>query len=104
MKFAFELPEYYTGKTIELAGDELTMRQAAELLTYRIGCIVNYEEIPIEQLRRKNSDQASMYEWLNNYGYKADIKSLRKRYPNLMKFDSWLFNHGWNRACISKAA
>jgi uncharacterized protein YbjT (DUF2867 family) len=100
----FELHEYYVGKTIELAGDKLTMRQFLEMLTYRIGCEVNYEEMPIDRLRNINSNMASMYEWLNKYGYKADIESLRTRYPDLMKFDSWLYNHGWDKACISKAA
>lgn len=99
VNLAFENPSDYVGKSIELAGDELTMPQAAEVFTRVLGRPVRFAEQPIEQVIRINRESAIVMEWLNRYGYRADIKALRILHPGLMTFETWLRTAaGWAKA------
>jgi uncharacterized protein YbjT (DUF2867 family) len=91
---AFEHPEIYLGKTIELAGDALTPPQIAAAISRTVGREVPYVQIPIETLRQQNSEIARAVEFLNETGYPADIQALRRQYPGLMNFDTWLEREG----------
>lgn len=95
---AFERPSDYIGKSIELAGDEMTMPQAAEIIGKVTGKTVRYVEQPVEDARRFNKDLAKMYEWFNENGYRADIPALRALYPKLTTFETWLRKSGWAKA------
>lgn len=87
---AFEDPQRYIGKDIDLAGDELTMEEVAEQFGRRFGTPVRYRELPIDQLRTLNAEGAKMYEWFIDKGYEVDIASVRKLLPDLKTFDDWL--------------
>ena len=96
---AFEAPADYLGKAIELAGDELTMPQAAEVFSRVLGREVHFVEQPIEQVMRISRELAIMMEWYNRHGYRADIKALRALHPGLMTLDTWLRTAaGWKKA------
>ncbi len=104
VRMAFESPEMFLDKSIDIAGDEMTLREAAGIFTARIGCRVVYEEIPIEMIQNESKDDALMFEWLNDSNFKVDIKSLKTIHPGLMTLDNWLYNNGWSKSCIMKAA
>ena len=87
---AFGDPDTYVGKAIDLAGDELTGPQMAEVLSGALGKDVNFMEFPIEQLRAFYEEYAVMFEWFNDYGYEADIPALKKILPGLKSFKTWL--------------
>lgn len=102
---ALENPSGHIGKTIDLAGDELTMTKAAECFSDVIGRTVRYVELPVEQVKSYSLDMALMYQWFNEHGLKvADIKKLRSGYPGLMMLETWLRKTGWDKAGIQKAA
>ena len=87
---AFDRPAEFIGKKIEIAGDELTIRQMVELFTKVDGIPTRFERQPVEQLRAAVEEFAKMYQWLDEEGYRADIAALRQRYPELLTFEAWL--------------
>jgi uncharacterized protein YbjT (DUF2867 family) len=100
VSLAFENPSYYVGMEIELAGDELTMTEAAGVMSETVGRTVAYAEQPIDELRKASEDMALMFEWFNKERFKADIDALRKLNPGLIDLKSWLRQHGWTNATI----
>jgi len=95
---AFEHPEEYLGKTIELAGDELTEAEIAATLTKVIGR-------PVALAPRKPrlggpdaDEMAAMFKFFNGQGYDADIPALRRAYPKLKTLEQWLRETGWENA------
>ncbi|MGW0733956.1 NmrA/HSCARG family protein [Streptomyces sp. NPDC002851] len=87
---AFDKPAEFIGKKIEIAGDELTVRQIAEAFTKADGIPTRFERQPIDELRATAEEVATMYDWLNEKGHQADIAALRERYPDLLTFEAWL--------------
>ena len=86
----FEHPEVYTGKTIELAGDNPTIPEVANEFSKSLGKAVAFNEIPIDALRSNSKEMADMFEWFVNVGYKADIEATKKINPGLKNFNTWL--------------
>lgn len=82
----------FLGKRIEIAMDELTGRDLAELVSREVGRPIRYEALPIATLRLSNPESARMYEWLTDAGYSVDIRGLRRTYPEVgwRTFDQWL--------------
>ncbi len=100
---AFDNPDKYIGKTMELAGDELTMEKTAEILGKVTGRPVRYVQMPIEQVRSMSEDLAKMYEWMNEVGYSVDIGALRKLRPDMLDLETWLRKSGWEREALKAA-
>ena len=91
---AFDNPQEYIGQGLELAGDDLTESQIAEVMS---GVIGNQVELgPAGPAM--NDDMGKMFTWFNKAGYEADIPDLRNRYPDLMNLETWLRKNGWNGA------
>jgi uncharacterized protein YbjT (DUF2867 family) len=86
---AFAQPDAYLGKGLELAGDSLTLPDAAKTLTEVSGQPVRYAAQPIEQVRAYSEDLAAMFDWFVKHGYEADIPALRRTYPQLQDFRTW---------------
>ncbi len=95
---AFEKPNNFTGKAIELAGDEMTMVQASEIFSRVMGRPVRFVEMSIEQVRSFSEDLALMFQWFNEKGFQADIPALRGLHPQLMTLETWLRKTGWGKA------
>jgi len=87
---AFSRPEQFTGKAIEIAGDELTLPEAAEAIGATLGRTVRFQEMPMETMASFNLDMAEMFAWFNETGYSANIAALRELYPPLQDFRAWL--------------
>jgi uncharacterized protein YbjT (DUF2867 family) len=90
VNLAFERPAFYIGRMIELAGDERTMPEAAEIFSRVIRLRVSYVEQPLEQARAMNKDRAMILEWLNTHKINTDIKALRFQYRGLLTLETWL--------------
>jgi len=102
---AFAAPEQWLGRAIELAGDELTMPQAAERFGRVIGRPVQYVPVPMAEFRRtRGEEQATMFTWFNQVGYGADLPTLRAIYPALTTLEQWLRRTGWQGAAAAAAA
>ena len=86
------------GHRFEIAGDELTGEEAAAILSKVTGRQVHYEGFPSDLLRAQSEDLARMFEWIDRTGYAADIKSLRRDFPEVTwhSFEEWARKQGWS--------
>ena len=91
----FDRREKYLGKAVDLAGDELTMTVAADLLGEAMGCHVRFTQIPMEDLRAISDDYAAMYDWFNSGGYHVDLEMQRVFNPGIHRFGDWVRETGW---------
>lgn len=87
---AFAQPETYVGQVLNISGDAMTAPQIAEALGRAAGRPIPYVQIPIEILRQKSPEAASVFDWVNNEYYTTDIPALRALHPGLMTFENWL--------------
>ncbi|MEU8566234.1 NmrA/HSCARG family protein [Streptomyces cyaneofuscatus] len=78
---AFDRPAEFIGREIELAGDEITFPQVAEVYERITGTPSRLEATPIEE---------RMFEWFAEEGYQADIPALRELHPGLLTFEQFL--------------
>lgn len=92
---AFEHPQVYLGKTIEIAGDELTEMQIAAALTRVIGRPVQLAAPQMPEGAAPSPEQLAMFTFFNGQGYDADVPALRQIYPALHTFEQWLHLTGW---------
>jgi uncharacterized protein YbjT (DUF2867 family) len=91
---AFAGPQEWIGRTIDLAGDELTPIEIAAAIAEAIGRPLPNVRLPLEVIRQAGEDFAYAYEWLNERGYRADISLARRLHPGLMDFRTWLARTG----------
>jgi uncharacterized protein YbjT (DUF2867 family) len=65
---------------VDLAGDAVTMPEAAQIVSGIVGKTVTFQPIPIEAVRQNSEDFALMLEWFDKVGYSADIASLESKW------------------------
>jgi len=97
-EMALAKPEQFLGKTIELAGDELTEAQIAAVFTKVIGRPVKAVGAQSSGGTAPGDEQMAMFNFFNGTGYDADIASLRKLYPALQNLEQFLRLNGWENA------
>ncbi|GAA0341105.1 NmrA/HSCARG family protein [Actinoallomurus spadix] len=90
---AFEDPAAWLGRQVEIASDELTGPRMAEAFERVSGIPTRYREQPIERLRAVREDLATMFDWFEREGYRADLPRLRRIRPDLMTLEDWLRAH-----------
>ncbi len=88
---AFDDPATWLGRQVEIAGDELTGPQMAEAFERVSGIPTRYEQQPIERLRAVRADLATMFDWFEREGYRADLPALRRIRPDLINLETWLY-------------
>ncbi|CAI7678044.1 unnamed protein product [Penicillium pancosmium] len=88
---AFLWPDQYKGKTLSLAGDELTFNQMTETFKSKTG-----KNVPMtfqfvgKLLMSMMKDLGYMFQWFYDVGYGADISALKEMNPKLKDFKTWL--------------
>jgi uncharacterized protein YbjT (DUF2867 family) len=93
---AFQNPSKWHGRTVELAGEELTMLRVSELLTRAVRRPVRYVQVPWEQFRENAGEEMTkMYRWFEDVGYHVDIAALRKEHPQLATLERVLRQQDW---------
>lgn len=93
---AFSNPDEWMGRAVEIAGDELSMTKVAEMFSRSLNREVKYVQVPWDAFEQQvGKELALMYAWFESYGYKADIDALRKQYPQLASFESFLRTQRW---------
>lgn len=65
---------------LDIAGDEVTLPEAAHTLGRGLGRPLTYLQIPISEVRKNSEDMALMLEWFDAVGYDADIQGEGKKY------------------------
>jgi len=89
---AIESPLKAAGKTVELAGDALTMADITTRLSAKLGHSVRYVKQPDEEaLQRMGEDGMRMFRFFREKGYRVDIAALEKEWGYRMtRFDEFL--------------
>ena len=81
----------YKNQAISLAGDELTPNEAAKIFKEETGLDLPSSYWWVGWLLRKLvSDLGKMFDWFYTDGFKADVPAIRKRYPFMQDFRTWL--------------
>lgn len=88
---AFVEPDAYNGKSISLAGDELTYDQMAALFREKTG---SGPPLTWDILARTtlwlSKEMGTMFDFFEKEGYGANVEELRKLHPELKTFGDWL--------------
>jgi len=96
-RMAFEQHDKMNGKAIELAGDDTTMPQAAEIISKASGKPIAFFQVPIEEVRKFSDDFALMFEWFDRVGYDSDIQGNAKEYGvEPTSLEEWAASASWN--------
>jgi len=95
-RIAFERHEAMNGRAIDIAGDELTMPAAADILSEAGKRRVEFEPTPIDQVRQSSADFAAMLEWFDRVGYNADIVGNAREFAIApTRFTDWVATQAW---------
>ncbi len=88
---ALEEPDRFSGREIALAGDELSVSDI--LVAYRRATGRTPWVAPIPGFLpglMMPKEISSMFKWIGDYGFKADIPALRQEHPTMLTFAAWL--------------
>ncbi|MCA8910428.1 MAG: NmrA family NAD(P)-binding protein, partial [Planctomycetes bacterium] len=77
---------------IEIAGDAVTMSEAAKTVGEAMGKNLEFMQIPIDEIRKNSEDFALMLEWFDNVGYGADIPKLDAEFGHMQRLNEWAAN------------
>jgi uncharacterized protein YbjT (DUF2867 family) len=98
---AFEHPQKWRGRALDIAGAEHSMSETTQLLSGVAGREVQYQQVPWDKFEQQaGHEMTAMYHWFEAVGYQVDISALRQELPNLMTFERWLQTH-WPRAATA---
>jgi uncharacterized protein YbjT (DUF2867 family) len=93
---AFERPDDFLGRTVELAGDALTPPQIAEAFGRVCDRPARFRRTPIEQVRAFDEQLARMFTFFAEHpATPCDLAALRAEHPDLMTLETWLRTTGW---------
>jgi len=79
-RIAFERDKELNGRAIDIAGDQRTVPETAEILGRALGRAVTVVPVPIAEVRKQSEDYAIMLEWFDRVGYDVDIPGLIREY------------------------
>lgn len=94
---AFAQHEELNGQAIDIAGDELTAPEVADVLSEVTGRDITHYQVPIEEVREFSEDFAAMLEWFDAVGYNVDIESNANKYSiKPTWFPDWAARQDWS--------
>ncbi|MYW18804.1 NmrA family NAD(P)-binding protein [Streptomyces sp. SID2955] len=94
---ALQRRDEFAGHRIDIASDEQTPGQMAEILAAAIGLGVAHQEVPLAHVRTRSADLAAMFEYFATVGLDVDVKALRRDYPEVgwHSFADWAVAQDW---------
>jgi uncharacterized protein YbjT (DUF2867 family) len=94
---AFEKPQAFNGRALDIAGDALTMPEVARTLSAVTGRTISFRHVPIEDVRKAGDDYARMLEWFDAVGYNVDIPGRQAEFGvRPTSFREWASSQTWN--------
>ncbi|WP_326783289.1 NmrA family NAD(P)-binding protein [Streptomyces sp. NBC_00151] len=92
---AFDQPDRFAGRSLELAGDAPTPAEAVAAISEATGATVRYEQITHAEAAALNPEIAQVRErWAAGSRWDADIEALRIIHPGLRTLADWLAESG----------
>ena len=93
---AFDNPEDWHGKALDIAGDAMTLAEYAEELSRTFGINVHHQQVTWETYEEQLGEEMTiMVRWFDKKGYDVDVDALRARYPNLLTFSDYMQTLDW---------
>ena len=91
MALVLENQDRFIGKRLNIASDEVSGLEVAEILSRVAGRTIQYVQGPIEGME-------IMYQWFDKVGYSVDIPSLHREYPEIgwHTFEEWAKLQDWS--------
>ena len=86
-----ERRESVFGKRFDIASDEKTGEEVAQILSEKLGRTIGYAGFSPDALREENEDFAIMFDWFIETGYSTDTSALRAEFPDV----SWVDLKSW---------
>jgi uncharacterized protein YbjT (DUF2867 family) len=88
----------FAGQRIDIASDERTPKEMAQILTTALGRPVAHHEVPLDQVRTWSADLAAMFAYFTTHGLAVDIAGLRRDHPEVgwHSFAEWAGGQDWN--------
>lgn len=94
---AFKKHAELNGRALDIAGDEKSMPETAQILSKAAGKKIVFEAVPIEEVRKASEDYALMLEWFDRTGYDVDIQANAKEFGiRPTKLEEWASRQNWN--------
>ncbi|MFI0938534.1 NmrA family NAD(P)-binding protein [Streptomyces sp. NPDC021020] len=92
---AFDQPERFAGRTLELAGDAPTPAEAVAAIGAATGTRLRYEQLTHEEGAALSPAIAEVRRrWISGERWRADIEALRVIHPGLRTLSDWLAQGG----------
>ncbi|MFC8342517.1 NmrA family NAD(P)-binding protein [Streptomyces sp. NPDC057280] len=92
---AFDQPDRFAGRSLELAGDAPTPAAAVAAISEATGVAMRYEQITHTEATALNPEIAQAWErWAAGSRWHADIEALRVIHPGLRTLADWLAESG----------
>ncbi|WP_371602669.1 NmrA/HSCARG family protein [Streptomyces sp. NBC_01220] len=92
---AFDQPDRFAGRTLELAGDAPTPVEAVAAISEATGAAIRYEQITHAEAAALNPEIVQVRDrWAAGSRWHADIETLRIIHPGLRTLGDWLAESG----------
>ncbi|MEU7586171.1 NmrA/HSCARG family protein [Micromonospora sp. NPDC049230] len=90
-------PGQFVGRRIDIASDQRTPAQLAEILAGVIGRAIDHQRVPLARVRQWSGDLAAMFEYFTDVGLDVDVEGLRRDYPEVgwHGFADWAAAQDW---------
>ncbi|MGW0950139.1 NmrA/HSCARG family protein [Streptomyces sp. NPDC002623] len=94
---ALQRRDEFAGRRIDIASDERTPGQIAEILAAAADRPITHQEIPLAHVRTRSADLAAMFEYFTTVGLDIDVAGLRRDYPEVgwHSFADWAAAQDW---------
>lgn len=89
---AFERPEKAVGRSVEIAGDAVSMGDLTRRFSEKLGRPIRYLEMSDEEVvKTMGEDGARMFRWFREEGYHVDIEALEREWGlRMTRFEEFL--------------
>jgi uncharacterized protein YbjT (DUF2867 family) len=88
---AFDNPDQWFGKALDIAGDELSIAEYVDVLSFTMGLDIHHQQVSWAAYEADAGEHmAVMVRWFDKTGYSVDVEALRKEYPGLLTYEQYL--------------
>ncbi|MBT7952051.1 MAG: NmrA/HSCARG family protein [Gammaproteobacteria bacterium] len=93
---AFTDPENWLSRSLDIAGDENSMKQIVNLFSSVTGSPVEYIQIPWDVYEKEEGEEMTIMDrWIDNTGYSANINLVRSQLKDMLTLEDYLHEAKW---------
>ena len=93
---AFNDPDNWVGRTLNIAAEEYTMNQVVNLFSHVTGSPVDFVQIPWDIYEQtEGKEMTIMDRWIDSVGYSANVNLVRSELPDMLTLEEYLLKAGW---------